>query len=158
MKGAKLGGAKIIIALDILDTKESIARQFGATHFINPSKLGDTPLPERIKAITNSLYVDFAFEATGNTTVLQTATKIAHPFWGTVVAVGIPNQKSETTFPAATFAIGRTVKGVYFGNSKPISAGNQILQWYLEKKIQIKPLITHRITLKVINANNNKIK
>jgi S-(hydroxymethyl)glutathione dehydrogenase/alcohol dehydrogenase len=142
-KGAKLGGAAVIISLDILDSKE-------ATHFINPSKLGSTSLSDHIKAIVNgSLFVDFAFEATGNTTVLQTAASIVHPYWGVVVAVGIPPLSSETKLPASTFAIGRTIKGVYFGNSKPISAGKQILEWYSEGKIQIKPLITHRIALKV---------
>jgi len=151
IQGAKLGGATIIIALDILDSKEAIARQFGATHFINPTKL-DKSLADVIKEITNgSVCVDFAFEATGNTTVLQTATSIVHPFWGVVVAVGIPHHGAETKLGGSTFAFGRTVKGVYFGNAKPISAGKQILGWVAEKKIQIQPLITHRITLKEVN-------
>jgi len=152
IQGAKLAEAAVIIALDILDTKEAIARQFGATHFINPSKLGEVTLQDKIKEILNgSICVDFAFEATGNTTVLQTAASIVHPFWGEVVAVGIPHYASETKLPGTTFGIGRSIRGVFFGNSKSITVTKQIIEWYKEGKIQVKPLITHRITLKDVN-------
>jgi len=152
IQGAKIAEATVIIALDILDSKEAIARQFGATHFINPSKLGETTLHSKIAEILNgSLYVDFAFEATGNTTVLQTSASIVHPFAGEVVAVGIPHFATETKLPGTTFSLGRTIRGVLFGNAKSITVTKQIVEWYKEGKIQIKPLITHRFTLQDVN-------
>eukprot|EP00026_Physarum_polycephalum_P003195 Phypoly_transcript_03205.p1 GENE.Phypoly_transcript_03205~~Phypoly_transcript_03205.p1 ORF type:complete len:362 (+),score=59.73 Phypoly_transcript_03205:923-2008(+) len=151
IQGAKIAEASVIIAIDILDSKEAVARQFGATHFINPSKLGQTSLQDKIKEILNtgSICVDFAFEATGNTSVLQTAASIVHPFWGEVVAVGIPHFASETKLPGTTFSIGRSIRGVFFGNAKSITATKEIIEWYRAGKILVKPLITHHITLKV---------
>lgn len=112
-QGAKLAGASVIIAVDILDNKEPLARQFGATHFFNSTKLGDIPLSERIIPLLEggSRFVDFAYEAVGDTSVLQTAASLVHPYWGVVVAVGLPNMATETKLPASTFAIGRTIKG-----------------------------------------------
>jgi S-(hydroxymethyl)glutathione dehydrogenase / alcohol dehydrogenase len=153
VQGSRVAGASTIIAVDINPNKEAIARQFGATHFINPAKLGDVTLAEAVKTALggSDQFLDFAFEATGNTTVLSAAANLVHPLRGVCIAVGIPHATSELKMPATTFMIGRTVKGVYFGNAKPISFGKQILDWYSQKKIQIEPLITHRIKLEEIN-------
>eukprot|EP00026_Physarum_polycephalum_P008724 Phypoly_transcript_08823.p1 GENE.Phypoly_transcript_08823~~Phypoly_transcript_08823.p1 ORF type:complete len:377 (+),score=49.94 Phypoly_transcript_08823:299-1429(+) len=152
IQGAKIAGATVILALDILDSKEAVARQFGATHFINPSKLEGATLHSKIAEILGgSIFVDFAFEATGNTGVLQTAVSIVHPLSGEVVAVGIPHFTSETKFPGPTFSLGRTLRGVLFGNAKSITVTKQIVEWYKAGKIQVKPLITHRLTLQEVN-------
>ena len=108
-----MSGARVIIAVDLLASKEAIARQLGATHFINASELGDIPLLDRVVSILGDglRFVDFAFEAAGNTKVLETAVGLVNPYWGVVIAVGVPNMMSETKLPASAFTIGRTIKG-----------------------------------------------
>src|SRR5438552_2990194 len=62
VQGAKLAGAKTIIACDLLDNKLGYAREFGATHTINA---GNEDVVKRVQELTDGFGADYAFDAIG---------------------------------------------------------------------------------------------
>ena len=76
LQGCKLAGADKIIAVDLNDARLERAREFGATHFVNP-KNGDSV--QQVKELTGG-GADYCFEATGNTKVMAQALESA--IWG----------------------------------------------------------------------------
>jgi threonine dehydrogenase-like Zn-dependent dehydrogenase len=46
IQGLRMAGADMIIGVDLNDSKEEMARKFGMTHFINPSKIEGTVVQE----------------------------------------------------------------------------------------------------------------
>jgi S-(hydroxymethyl)glutathione dehydrogenase/alcohol dehydrogenase len=87
IQGAVKNGAKRIIVVDVNDAKEEWAKKFGATEFVNPTKLGK-PVQDYLIEITNG-GLDYTFDCTGNVGVMRAALEACHKGWGQSIIIGV---------------------------------------------------------------------
>lgn len=156
LQACKLAGASVIVALDTNRAKESVAREFGATDFINPAD-DAVPLDKRIKALLGG-YADHAFDCVGHPAIVKQAVGLVNPYWGVMVAVGIAPVTEQITLPAATFYFGRSIRGTFIGDCNPVTDTPKILDHYHGGRLAIDRLITHRISLEEINSGFDLMK
>lgn len=150
VEGARLSGASIIIGIDTNPAKEAAARAVGATHFINPAEAGDD-LVGHIREITGG-GADYSFECVGHAGVLRNAVECTRLGWGTTVTLGILPGTQEIALRPRALQEGRRLMGSYLGNIKTRSELPQLVDWYMDGKLSLDGLISHRITLDDIGA------
>ncbi|HEY2444928.1 MAG TPA: S-(hydroxymethyl)glutathione dehydrogenase/class III alcohol dehydrogenase [Rhizomicrobium sp.] len=149
VQGAKLAGAGMIVGIDTNPRRETLARAFGLTHFVNPSELkGD--LVAHIVELTKG-GADYSFECIGNTDVMRQALECCHRGWGTSVIIGVAPSGREIATRPFQLVTGRVWKGTAFGGARGRTDVPRIVDWYMEKKIAIDELITHTMPLERIN-------
>ena len=156
LQACRLAGANSIVALDTNPAKEAVAREFGATDFLNPADT-DVPLDKRVRALLGS-WADYAFDCVGHPAIVQQAVGLVNPYWGVMVAVGITPVGEQLSLPASTFYFGRTISGTFMGDCNPVVETPRILDWYRGGKLAIDRLITHRISLDDINTGFDLMK
>jgi S-(hydroxymethyl)glutathione dehydrogenase / alcohol dehydrogenase len=88
MQGAVKNKAGKIIAVDVNDGKEVWARKFGATHFVNPTKLSGKTIQEHLIEMTDG-GCDYTFDCTGNVGVMRAALEACHKGWGESIIIGV---------------------------------------------------------------------
>jgi S-(hydroxymethyl)glutathione dehydrogenase/alcohol dehydrogenase len=88
MQGAVKNKAGMIIAVDVNDGKEAWARKFGATHFVNPTKLSGKTIQEHLIEMTDG-GCDYTFDCTGNVGVMRAALEACHKGWGESIIIGV---------------------------------------------------------------------
>ena len=156
LQASRLAGASTIIAIDTNPAKQSIARAFGATHFINPDDAGE-PFEKLVKAMLGG-YGDHAFDCVGHPAVVRQALSLVNPYWGVMVAVGITSVGQEIAVPASSFYVGRTMRGTFMGDCNPVVDTPLILDHYCTGRLAIDELITHRVSLDDINTGFDLMK
>jgi S-(hydroxymethyl)glutathione dehydrogenase / alcohol dehydrogenase len=149
IQGARIAGALIIIAVDINPNKEVIARQMGATHFINPNSINGRII-EYIADLTSG-GVDTSIECTGVISVMRDAIEACHVGWGTCVLTGVEASGQEVSIPPVWVRYGRTVKGSYFGGVRGRSELSRYVDMYMSGQIKIDELISHELNIKDVN-------
>ena len=150
IQGAKLVGADMIIGVDINDSKEEWGRRFGMTHFVNPNKVeGD--IVQHLVALTDG-GADYTFDCTGNTGVMRTALEACHRGWGESIIIGVAEAGKEISTRPFQLVTGRVWKGSAFGGAKGRTDVPKIVDWYMNGKIEIDPMITHTLPLEEINT------
>jgi S-(hydroxymethyl)glutathione dehydrogenase/alcohol dehydrogenase len=149
IQGLKLVGADKIIGVDLNDAKEDWGRKFGMTHFVNPAKVsGD--LVAHLVALSDG-GADYTFDCTGNTQVMRTALEACHRGWGTSIIIGVAEAGKEIATRPFQLVTGRVWKGSAFGGAKGRTDVPKIVDWYMDGRIAIDPMITHVLTLDDIN-------
>jgi S-(hydroxymethyl)glutathione dehydrogenase/alcohol dehydrogenase len=148
IQGAKLVGADRIIGVDINPAREKMAREFGMTHFINPKETPD--VVDAIVQLTDG-GADYSFECVGNTTLMRQALECCHKGWGVSVIVGVAGAGQEIATRPFQLVTGRVWKGTAFGGARGRTDVPRIVDWYMDGKLRIDPLITHRLPLERIN-------
>lgn len=88
VQGAVKNKAGMIIAVDVNDGKEAWARKFGATHFVNPTKLSGKTIQEHLIEMTDG-GCDYTFDCTGNVGVMRAALEACHKGWGESIVIGV---------------------------------------------------------------------
>jgi len=149
IQGAKMAKAGRIIAIDINDDKEEMARQLGATDFVNPTKFDD-PIQKVIVDITDG-GVDYSFEAVGNTKLMRAALECCHKGWGESTIIGVAGAGQEICTRPFQLVTGRVWRGSAFGGVKGRSQLPGMVNDYMSGKIQIDSMITHTMGLEDIN-------
>jgi len=149
IQGAKMAKAARIIAVDINDDKEQMARQLGATDFVNPSKFDD-PIQKVIVDMTDG-GVDYSFEAVGNTKLMRAALECCHKGWGESTIIGVAGAGQEICTRPFQLVTGRVWRGSAFGGVKGRSQLPGMVNDYMSGKIQIDSMITHTMGLEDIN-------
>lgn len=149
IQAARLVGAGQIVGVDLNDDKKSWGERFGMTDFVNP-KTVDGNLVEHLVALTGG-GADFTFDATGNTDVMRDALEACHRGWGVSVVIGVAEAGKEISTRPFQLVTGRVWKGTAFGGAKGRTDVPQIVDWYMSGKIEIDPMITHRLKLDDIN-------
>jgi S-(hydroxymethyl)glutathione dehydrogenase/alcohol dehydrogenase len=149
IQAARMVGADKIIGVDINDAKESWGRRFGMTHFVNPKKIQDDIVPHLV-ALTDG-GADFTFDCTGNTDVMRQALEACHRGWGVSVVIGVAESGKEIATRPFQLVTGRVWKGSAFGGARGRTDVPKIVDWYMNGKIEIDPMITHVLTLDEIN-------
>ena len=142
-------GADKIIGIDINEDKVALAEKFGMTDFVNPSDIKDD-LVAHLVNVTNG-GADYTFDATGNVNVMRTALESAHKGWGESIIIGVAPAGAEISTRPFQLVTGRVWKGTAFGGARGRTDVPRIVDWYMEGKIQIDPMITHNFSLEDIN-------
>jgi S-(hydroxymethyl)glutathione dehydrogenase/alcohol dehydrogenase len=150
IQGLRLVGAGMIVGVDILPKREAWGRQFGMTHFVDPHRLDGVDLVSHLVELTGG-GADYTFDATGNTGVMRQALEACHRGWGTSVIIGVAPAGAEISTRPFQLVTGRTWKGTAFGGARGRTDTPKIVDWYMEGKIEIDPMITHRLPLERIN-------
>ena len=148
IQGCKLVGANKIIGVDVNPGREDMARRFGMTHFINPKKVGN--VVDEIVQLTDG-GADYSFECVGNTTLMRQALECVHKGWGRSIIIGVAEAGAEISTRPFQLVTGRKWEGSAFGGARGRTVVPRIVDWYMEGKINIKDLITHRLRLDQIN-------
>ncbi|AZI36251.1 putative alcohol dehydrogenase class III [Caenibius tardaugens NBRC 16725] len=150
IQGAKMVGADKIIGIDLNPDREEWGRKFGMTHFINAAGKSRDEQVAEILALTDG-GADYSFDATGNTEVMRTALECCHRGWGESIVIGVAEAGKEISTRPFQLVTGRVWKGTAFGGAKGRTDVPKIVDWYMNGKIAIDPMITHVLTLEEIN-------
>ncbi|MCY4148366.1 MAG: S-(hydroxymethyl)glutathione dehydrogenase/class III alcohol dehydrogenase [Gammaproteobacteria bacterium] len=149
IQGARLCGANIIVGVDINPGREELASQFGMTHFVNPNELDEDLVPYLI-SLTNG-GADFSFECVGNVELMRQALECCHKGWGESIIIGVAGAGQEISTRPFQLVTGRVWRGTAFGGARGRTDVPRIVDWYMEGKINIDDLITHKMPLEKIN-------
>jgi S-(hydroxymethyl)glutathione dehydrogenase/alcohol dehydrogenase len=150
IQGLKMAGADMIVGVDINPAKEAWGRRFGMTHFVDPTDVaGD--LVQHLVALTDG-GADYTFDCTGNTGVMRTALEACHRGWGESIIIGVAESGKEIATRPFQLVTGRVWKGSAFGGARGRTDVPRIVDWYMDGKIEIDPMITHTLTLDEINT------
>ncbi len=147
VQGARMVGANMIVGVDLNPQREALARKFGLTHFINP-KAKDA-VAEIVELTGGG--ADYSFECIGNVDVMRQALECCHRGWGVSVIIGVAGAGQEIRTRPFQLVTGRVWKGTAFGGARGRSDVPKIVDWYMERKINIDDLITHKLPLERIN-------
>ncbi|BCD97006.1 S-(hydroxymethyl)glutathione dehydrogenase/class III alcohol dehydrogenase [Marinagarivorans cellulosilyticus] len=148
IQGAKMVGANKIIGIDTNPKKAALAKQFGATHFINPNDVENTV--DAIVQLTDG-GADYSFECIGNVKVMRDALECCHKGWGESYIIGVAGAGQEISTRPFQLVTGRSWKGSAFGGARGRTDVPRIVDWYMDGKINIDDLITHTMPLDDIN-------
>jgi len=147
VEGARMSGASTIVGVDTNPDKEAAARAAGVTHFIDPGAIAkDKDLVGLIRELTGG-GADYSFECVGNAAVLRQAVECTRIGWGTTVTLGILPGGEEIALRPRSIQEGRRLIGSYLGNVKTRSELPQLVDWYMEGRISLDGLISHRMSL-----------
>ncbi len=150
IQGLKLVGADQIVGVDINPDREAWGRQFGMTDFVNPRDVAGDLVPHLV-ALTDG-GADYTFDCTGNTDVMRTALEACHRGWGESIIIGVAEAGKEIATRPFQLVTGRVWKGSAFGGAKGRTDVPKIVDWYMNGKIAIDPMITHVLPLEEINT------
>ena len=149
IQGLRLAGADQIVGVDLNPAKREMAERFGMTHFVNPSEVEGDLVPYLVDLTRGG--ADYTFDATGNVQVMRTALESAHKGWGESVIIGVAPAGAEISTRPFQLVTGRVWRGTAFGGARGRTDVPKIVDWYMEGKIEIDPMITHTLTLDDIN-------
>jgi len=149
IQGAKLAGADMIVGVDTNPAREELARKFGLTHFVNPKEIqGD--LVAHLVDLTKG-GADYSFECVGSTTLMRQALECCHRGWGVSTIIGVAAAGQEIHTRPFQLVTGRRWQGTAFGGARGRTDVPKIVDWYMDRKINIDDLITHILPLDRIN-------
>jgi S-(hydroxymethyl)glutathione dehydrogenase / alcohol dehydrogenase len=155
IQGLKLAGADMIIGVDLNNDRKAWGARFGMTHFVNPKEIGTDLVPylvDMTKTPADQIGgADYTFDCTGNVTVMRQALESCHRGWGVSVVIGVAPAGAEISTRPFQLVTGRVWKGSAFGGARGRTDVPKIVDWYMDKKIQIDPMITHILPLSDIN-------
>ena len=149
IQGLRLVGANMIVGVDLNTDKKQWGERFGMTHFVNPAEAG----PELVKHLVDLTGggADYSFECVGNVDLMRVALECCHKGWGESVIIGVAPAGAEIRTRPFQLVTGRVWRGTAFGGARGRTDVPKIVDWYMEKKIEIDPMITHQMPLADIN-------
>ncbi|WP_305970182.1 MULTISPECIES: S-(hydroxymethyl)glutathione dehydrogenase/class III alcohol dehydrogenase [unclassified Mameliella] len=149
IQGLRLAGADQIVGVDLNPDKRAMAEKFGMTDFVNPNEVEGDLVPYLVDLTKGG--ADYTFDATGNVNVMRTALESAHKGWGESIIIGVAPAGAEISTRPFQLVTGRVWRGTAFGGARGRTDVPQIVDWYMDGKIEIDPMITHTLTLDEIN-------
>ena len=149
IQGARMVGANMIVGVDIDPKRKAMAEKFGMTHFVNPKEVEGDIVPYLVDLTKGG--ADYSFECIGNVKTMRQALECCHKGWGVSVIIGVAPAGAEISTRPFQLVTGRVWKGSAFGGARGRTDVPKIVDWYMEGKINIDDLITHRLSLDEIN-------
>lgn len=149
IQGLRLAGANMIIGVDTNPEKKAWGERFGMTHFVNPKEVEGDIVPFLVDLTGGG--ADYTFECIGNVNLMRQALECAHKGWGESIIIGVAPAGAEISTRPFQLVTGRTWKGTAFGGARGRTDVPKIVDWYMQGKIEIDPMITHRLSLDEIN-------
>jgi S-(hydroxymethyl)glutathione dehydrogenase/alcohol dehydrogenase len=151
IQGARLAGANRIIGVDLNPRRQALAEKFGMTDFVNPREVGGD-LVQHLVSLTDG-GADYSFECVGNVDLMRQALECCHRGWGVCVIIGVAGAGQEIKTRPFQLVTGRVWKGTAFGGARGRTDVPKIVDWYMDGKINIDDLITHKLPLEDINRS-----
>lgn len=149
IQGARLAGANMIVGVDINPARKELAQKFGMTHFINPNEVKQDLVAYLVNLTKGG--ADYSFECVGNVTLMRQALECCHKGWGVCTIIGVAGAGQEISTRPFQLVTGRVWKGSAFGGARGRTDVPKIVDWYMDKKINIDDLITHVMPIEKIN-------
>jgi len=149
IQGARMVGAEMIVGVDINPARKDIAEKFGMTHFVNPDEVEGDLVPYLVDLTKGG--ADHSFECIGNVATMRQALECCHKGWGESTIIGVAGAGQEIATRPFQLVTGRVWRGTAFGGARGRSDVPEIVDWYMEGKINIDDLITHQMPLDDIN-------
>jgi S-(hydroxymethyl)glutathione dehydrogenase/alcohol dehydrogenase len=150
VQGARIAGADMIVGVDLNPGKQALAEKFGMTHFVNPAEVEGDLVPYLVDLTKGG--ADYSFECIGNVEVMRQALECCHKGWGESIIIGVAPAGAEIATRPFQLVTGRVWRGTAFGGAKGRTDVPRIVDWYMDGKIEIDPLITHTMPLDEINS------
>ena len=155
IQGLRLAAADMIIGVDLNPDRKEWGERFGMTHFVNAKEAGKDLVPLLVdmtkKGADQIGGADYTFDCTGNVNVMRQALESCHRGWGVSVIIGVAPAGAEISTRPFQLVTGRVWKGTAFGGARGRTDVPKIVDWYMDKKIEIDPMITHILPLSEIN-------
>jgi S-(hydroxymethyl)glutathione dehydrogenase/alcohol dehydrogenase len=148
VQGARMAGADRIVGVDLNPAREALGRRFGMTHFVNPGEVADL-VPHLVELTGGG--ADYSFECVGNVKLMRQALECCHRGWGVSVIIGVAGAGQEIATRPFQLVTGRVWKGSAFGGARGRTDVPKMVDWYMDGKIDIDTLITHKLPLARIN-------
>ena len=149
IQGARLVGANKIIGVDLNPARKAMGERFGMTHFVNPNELEGELVPYLVDLTGGG--ADYSFECIGNVDVMRVALECCHKGWGESIIIGVAGAGQEIKTRPFQLVTGRVWRGSAFGGARGRTDVPKIVDWYMDGKIEIDPMITHTLSLNDIN-------
>jgi S-(hydroxymethyl)glutathione dehydrogenase / alcohol dehydrogenase len=149
IQGARMVGANMIVGVDINPARRPLAKKLGMTHFVNPKEVKGDLVPYLVDLTKGG--ADYSFECVGNVDLMRQALECCHKGWGVSVIIGVAGAGKEIATRPFQLVTGRVWRGTAFGGARGRSDVPRIVDWYMDGKINIDDLITHRMPLQDIN-------
>jgi len=150
IQGLRLAGANMIVGVDLNPEKKSWGERFGMTHFVNPAEIGGDLVAYLVELTGGG--ADYSFECIGNTGVMRAALECCHKGWGESIIIGVAGAGQEISTRPFQLVTGRVWRGTAFGGARGRTDVPKIVDWYMDGKIDIDPMITHTMPLEEINT------
>ena len=150
IQGLRLAGADQIVGVDLNPSKVEMATRFGMTDFVNPAEVEGDLVAHLVELTKGG--ADYTFDATGNVQVMRTALECAHKGWGESIIIGVAPAGAEISTRPFQLVTGRVWRGTAFGGARGRTDVPRIVDWYMDGKIEIDPMITHTLSLDDINT------
>jgi S-(hydroxymethyl)mycothiol dehydrogenase len=142
--GARLAGARTIIAVDPDSRKRAWARELGATHSVDPSR---TDAVDQIRELTEGNGADVVIEAVGRPETYKQAF-YARDLAGTVVLVGVPTPDMQLELPLLdVFGRGGTLKSSWYGDCLPTRDFPMLVDLHLQGRLPLEKFVSETIAL-----------
>jgi S-(hydroxymethyl)glutathione dehydrogenase/alcohol dehydrogenase len=125
------------------------------THFVNPTQVDN--VVDAIVQLTDG-GADYSFECIGNVTTMRQALECTHKGWGKSFIIGVAAAGQEISTRPFQLVTGREWHGSAFGGARGRTDVPKIVDWYMEGKLNIDDLITHRLPLERINEGFDLMK
>jgi len=155
VQGLRLAGADMIIGVDVNPDKKEWGERFGMTHFVNPKDAGGELVPHLVDMTKRGADqiggADYTFDCTGNVDVMRQALEASHRGWGQSIIIGVAGAGQEISTRPFQLVTGRSWRGTAFGGARGRTDVPKIVDWYMDGKIEIDPMITHLLSLDEIN-------
>ena len=155
IQGLRLAGANMIIGVDINNARKEWGERFGMTHFVNPNEVNGDLVAHLVNMTKRGADqiggADYTFECTGNVKVMRVALEACHRGWGQSIIIGVAGAGQEIATRPFQLVTGRVWKGTAFGGARGRTDVPKIVDWYMDGKIEIDPMITHTMPLPDIN-------
>jgi S-(hydroxymethyl)glutathione dehydrogenase / alcohol dehydrogenase len=155
IQGLRLASAGMIIGVDVNPAKKTWGERFGMTHFVNPKEVEGDLVPYLVDLTRRGADriggADYTFDCTGNVTVMRQALEACHRGWGESIIIGVASAGQEIATRPFQLVTGRVWRGTAFGGARGRTDVPKIVDWYMEGKIEIDPMITHAMPLADIN-------
>ncbi|MDF1749433.1 MAG: S-(hydroxymethyl)glutathione dehydrogenase/class III alcohol dehydrogenase [Alphaproteobacteria bacterium] len=149
IQGARLAGANMIVGVDLNPDKKAMAERFGMTHFVNPKEVEGDLVPYLVDLTKGG--ADYSFECIGRTDTMRQALECCHKGWGESIIIGVAGAGQEISTRPFQLVTGRSWRGTAFGGARGRTDVPKIVDWYMDGKIDIDPMITHTMPLNDIN-------
>jgi S-(hydroxymethyl)glutathione dehydrogenase/alcohol dehydrogenase len=149
IQGLRLVGAAMIVGVDINNDRKSWGERFGMTHFVNPNDVAGDLVSHLVDLTKGG--ADYTFECIGNVKVMRIALESCHKGWGQSIIIGVAGAGQEISTRPFQLVTGRVWKGTAFGGARGRTDVPKIVDWYMNKRIEIDPMITHTMSLEKIN-------
>ncbi len=146
IQGARIAGAGMIIAVDVFESKLAKAKELGATHTVDSSKVDPV---KAIRELTSG-GVEYAFEAIGLKKAVEQAFECIRP-GGTATVIGMIPVGQKLELEGSVFLREKRIQGCSMGSNRFKVDMPKYVDFYQRGLLRLDEMITRRGRLEDVN-------